>query len=45
MLSDGADLIIVNDRADAEGKCPGLPLANHTRLAAKLKRDLCDFRG
>jgi hypothetical protein len=45
MLSGGADLIIVYDRADAKGKCLGVPLADHTSQATKLKRDLCDFGG
>ena len=38
-----SDLIIVNDRADAEGIGYAFPLADYARLAAKLQRDLCNF--
>jgi len=44
LRAGGPDLIIVNDRADAKGRAVGgIPLGNHTSLAAKLQGDFCNL--
>jgi len=40
-----SDLIIVDDRAYAEGICFGLPLAYHSGLAEELERNSCNLGG
>jgi hypothetical protein len=40
-----SDLIIVDDRAYAEGTGSGLPLAYHTGLAEELERNSCNLGG
>ena len=42
-LTYHADLVIVNDGADAKGKRFRLPLAHHTRLATQLKWHFGNF--